>query len=265
VRLGDSPPPPSLLEFEDAGYRFIERTGIFHVAAYDGRLVALACAIVRDDEWFLSGFWTDANMRQQGIGGPLLRGVWDEGLRRGAKRQFVWSSPDPTAIASYMKLGMVPGSQLFAFSGVPRSESLSVAASGFETAPLTIEAAASVDHGVRGVPRAVDHEWWQGRDGILARSVARRGKLAGYYYLYKGRVGAAAWLAAEDGAALLEVAMRDAALTADEVSIVVPGMNHNALAAVLRAGLRLQRNSHLLWTEPIGRMEQYIPSGPLLF
>jgi GNAT superfamily N-acetyltransferase len=268
VRLNEPPPPPSLLEFETDGYGFVERTGIFHVATHEGRLVALACAIVRDREWFLSGFWTDANMRQRGIGGPLLRRVWDEGLRRGATRQFVWASPDPTAIATYMKLGMVPGSQLFAFSGVPRSapSAASGAGTGLELAPLTVEAAAAVDREIRGVPRAVDHEWWQRRDGVLARSVTKRGKLAGYYYLlYEGRIGAAAWLATEDGAALLDIAMREAAQRAEEVSIVIPGMNRTALEAALGAGLRLQRNSHLLWTEPIGRMEQYIPSGPLLF
>ena len=72
-------------------------------------------------------------------------------------------------------------------------------------------------------------------------------------------------LAPEDGPALLATAIRDAARLADEVKIVVPGMNRVGLETVLGSGLRLVRNSHLLWTERIGRMEQYIPSGPLLF
>lgn len=42
-------------------------------------------------------------------------------------------------------------------------------------------------------------------------------------------------------------------------------MNRLGLETALASGLRLVRNSHLLWTEPFGRMEQYIPSGPLLF
>ena len=65
--------------------------------------------------------------------------------------------------------------------------------------------------------------------------------------------------------ALLTHAMHEASGGADEVKIVVPGMNHIGLEAVLASGLRLVRTSHLLWTEPFGKMEQYIPSGPLLF
>jgi len=231
------------------------------VAVQNGRLVALACAIMRDAEWFLSGFWAGVAIRQQGIGGPLLREVWDEGVRRGARRQFVWASIDPTAIATYMKFGMVPGSQLFAFSGAPRAD----ARAGLETDALTAEVASFVDVTVRGVPRAVDHEWWANQTGVVRRVVTKRGKIAGYFYVDKGRIGPAAWLAPEDGSALLASAIRDAALTADEVKIVVPGMNRVGLETVLASGLRLVRTSHLLWTEPFGRMEQYIPSGPLLF
>lgn len=223
--------------------------------------MALACAIVRDHEWFLSGFWASADVRQMGIGGPLLRQAWDEGVRRGARRQFVWASIDPTAIATYMKFGMLPGSQLFAFSGAPRSE----APDGLDTGALTADVASSIDREIRGVPRAVDHEWWGRKQGVVGRSVTKRGTPAGYYYIDRGRIGPAAWLAPEHGPPLLARAIRDAANTAEEVRIVVPGMNHVGLEAVLRSGLRLVRTSHLLWTEPFGRMEQYIPSGPLLF
>ena len=231
------------------------------MAALDGRLVSLACAILRDDEWFLSGFWTSAHVRQQGIGGPLLRQVWDEGVRRGARRQFVWASIDPTAIATYMKFGMLPGSQLFAFSGTPRADGVAV----LETATLTPEAAASIDRTIRGVPRIVDHEWWARTAGVVGRSVTKRGRLAGYFYVDKGQIGPVAWLASEDGASVIAHAMHEAARDAGEVKIVVPGMNRVGLEAVLGSGLHLVRNSHLLWTEPFGRMEQYIPSGPLLF
>lgn len=224
-------------------------------------MVALACAILRDEEWFLSGFWADANLRQYGIGGPLLREVWDEGVRRGARRQFVWASPDPTAIATYLKLGMLPGSQLFAFAGTPRQ----TAAPGLQTHTLTVDDAAAIDRVIRGVGRAVDHEWWLGQPERVARLVIARGKRAGYYYAADGRIGPAAWIDPADGAAVLFHAMRDAAEQSERVQLVVPGMNHVGIAAALGAGLRLERSSHLLWTEPFGRMEQYIPSGPLLF
>lgn len=249
------------MDEEESGYRFVDRTGIFRVASLEGRLVAIACAIVRDDEWFLSGFWTKSDLRQQGIGGPLLRQVWDEGLRRGARRRFVWASIDPTAIATYLKLGMLPGSELFAFSGAPRA----AVPVGPQTTPLTPDAASSIDRQIRGVPRTMDHEWWRSRPGVVGRAVTRRGAPAGYYYVDRGSIGPAAWLAPEDGPAVLGHALRDASATAEEVRIVVPGMNHVGIETVLASGLRLIRSSHLLWTEPFGRMERYIPSGPLLF
>ena len=261
MRHNAPPPPPELVDDEESGYQFVDRTGIFRVASLEGRLVALACAIMRDDEWFLSGFWTRNDVRQQGIGGPLLRQVWDEGVRRGARRQFVWSSIDPTAIATYLRLGMLPGSQLFAFSGAP----LALTPAGSDTAPLTPDAASSIARQIRGVPRAVDHVWWRCRSGVVGRAVTRHGTPAGYYYVDRGSIGPAAWLRPEDGPSVIFHALRDAASTSDEVKIVVPGMNRTGIEIALRSGLRLIRNSHLLWTEPFGRMEQYIPSGPLLF
>ncbi len=224
-------------------------------------MIALACAILRDEEWFLSGFWADASLRQQGIGGPLLREVWDEGVRRGARRQFVWASPDPTAIATYLKFGMLPGSQLFAFAGTVQQ----AVAPGAETRALAVEDAAAIDRVVRGVGRAVDHQWWLAQSERVARLVTVRGKPAGYYYVADGRIGPAAWLEPNDGGAVLSHAISDAAEQSAKVQLVAPGMNHVAIAAALAAGLRLERSSHLLWTEPFGRMAQYVPSGPLLF
>ncbi|HUQ41142.1 MAG TPA: GNAT family N-acetyltransferase [Candidatus Limnocylindrales bacterium] len=261
TRHNAPPPPPELVDEEEHGYRFVAETGIFRVAMKEDRMVALACAIVRGDEWFLSGFWTDADARQQGIGGPLLREVWDEGVRRGARRQFVWASIDATAIATYMKLGMLPGSQLFAFSGVP---SLGAAAA-VQTPELSIAAATSIDRVVRGVARAIDHEWWQAIPDTVARAVFDGGTLTGYYYVHHGQIGPAAWLADDAAPTVIGAALGDAARMGGETKIVVPGMNHAALRVVLAARLRLVRTSHLLWTAPFGQMERYIPSGPLLF
>lgn len=253
-------PPAELVDEEEAGYAFVARTGIFRVAAIGERIVALACAIVRERQWFLSGFWADPSLRQQGIGGPLLREVWDEGLRRGCRVQLVWASVDPTAIASYMKLGMLPGSQLFAFAGTPRLAEVAA-----EMGPLSAQRAAEIDRPVRGVAREVDHAWWLSEPRNTARLVTRGGRSLGYFYAAKGRVGPVAWLAPADGATVLGAAIREAAAQAPEVKVVIPGMNHAALRVALASGLRLERASHLLWTEPVGAMDRYVPSGPLLF
>jgi hypothetical protein len=79
-------------------------------------LVSLACAILRDDEWFLSGFWTSATFASRASAGRCSGRCGTKACAAGRARQFVWASIDPTAIATYMKFGMLPGSQLFAFA-----------------------------------------------------------------------------------------------------------------------------------------------------
>jgi len=244
------------------GYEYVAHTGIFRVAAVADRLVSLACAIVRGDVWFLSGFWTDPQERVRGIGGPLLREVWDEGRRRGTKTHYVWSSPDFAALATYMKLGMLPGTQLFAFAGPARVPDLDRSLS---TTALTPDRVASLDRVLIGVRRDGDHEYWLGRDGARGAVVTNGREAVGYYYVHGGTIGPIGWTDAVVGDGVLGLALRDAASAGGEVQLTIPGMNHTALRFAYGSGLRLIRTSHLLWTEPVGDMERYVPSGPLLF
>jgi len=243
------------------GYRYVGRTGIFRVASVDDRLVALACAIVRDGVWFLSGFWTDPALRLQRIGGPLLREVWDEGRRMGAGSFFVWSSPDFAAIATYMKLGMLPGTQLFAFARPARS---SAGDEGLRTEPLSPERVRALDLALVGVRRDGDHGYWLDRAGARGRVVTAGRDVVGYYYVHDGTIGPVGWASDDAGEAVLRLAIADAG-DGREVQLTAPGMNHTAIRVALASGLRLVRTSHLLWTEPVGAMDRYLPSGPLLF
>lgn len=243
------------------GYAYVAETGIFRVATIDERIVALACAIVRGPFWFLSGFWTDPSVRLQHIGGPLLREVWDEGARRGARISFVWASIDAPAIASYMKLGMLPGTQLFAFAGTPSG----VPAASLRVEPLSPDRVAELDRDLVGVRRDRDHAYWLARDGARGRLVLSGGEPIGYYYAHGGTVGPVGWTRDEVGESVLAIAASDAATDGQEVQLTVPGSNHVGLRFALSSGLRLIRQSHLLWTDPVGHMERYLPSGPLLF
>jgi GNAT superfamily N-acetyltransferase len=244
------------------GYEYVAHTGIFRVAVIEDRLVSLACAIVRDRVWFLSGFWTDPRERVRGIGGPLLRQVWDEGRRRGTQAHYVWSSPDFAALASYMKLGMLPGTQLFAFAGPPHVPELD---RSLTTAALTPDRVASLDRALVGVRRDGDHAYWLARDGARGALVMKGREVVGYYHVHGGTIGPIGWSDAVVGDGVLGLALRDAASGGGDVQLTIPGMNHTAMRFALGSGLRLIRTSHLLWTEPIGDMERYVPSGPLLF
>ena len=243
-------------------YRHIHRTGIFDVTELDGRMVAICHAIVRDEQWFLSGFWALPGLQRKGIGGALLRRVLAEGERRGAKQRFTWSSVDFTAMATYMKVGMLPGYQVLTFTGAPSA--LRSPGAGYDESGLTVSAAADIDARIRGTRREVDHTFWLAGPGA-GRLVLRGGRPAGYYYAAGGVIGPAGWLEAEGGEEVLGRALHTAKGQAPEVRLAIPGKNRLAIERALASGLRLVAFSHLLCTADPGEMDRYVPSGPSLF
>lgn len=263
ARLGSTPPPrdPAAAERD---YAHLLRTGIFRVAEVDGRIGGICCAVVRDDLWFLSGFWVLPELQGKGLGGPLLRQVWQEGLEAGARTQFVWASSNHTAMASYLRLGMLPGYQIMAFSGRPTG--MPEAPIGYDTAPLSADTAISTDRLVRGTGREADHRYWLGEAGFTGRQVLAGGRLAGYYYLNGTRLGATAWLVPGHCKAVLSLALREAAEAGpDPVRLLAPGACPDAVRFALDSGLKLTGFAHFLTTAAFGRPEQYLPSGPLLY
>ena len=262
VRRHNSLPPRRTHDIVVGGYRHVAKTGIFRVAEFDGKIVALACATLRETQWFLSGFWARPDLRLRGIGGPLLREVFEEGRRRGAQSFYVWSSIDEAAMAAYLKVGMLPGTQLLTFTGEPRR--LPAAFAGYTTSEFAYDEIAELERQVVGVSRAVDDAYWR-EHNFVARAVRRGGEVVGYYYLIDGIVGPCGWASDKVAEAVLGHAVRDAAAASPTVSLSVPGMDHAALRVALACGLRLIRQSHLLWTRPIGDMTRYVPSGPMLF
>lgn len=261
ARNGIKAPPPDARAVEH-NYRHVLRTGIFHVAEVAGRVGAICHAVVRGRLWFLSGFWALPELQRQKLGGPLLRLVRDEGARQGADTFFTWSSVDLTAMATYMKLGMLPGYQLLTFSGpVPEAGG----ADGFEVEPLSVAAAAGLDESVRGTRREVDHRFWLSGAETRGRQLLRDGRVVGYFYLTRGVVGPAAWAEGVGADELLRAACREAGDEAGEFRLMAPGVNHEAVRFALSNGLRLVAFSHLLTSGPFGRLERYLASGPMLF
>lgn len=253
-------------EDQAAGFTHVLNTGIFRVAEVGGRLAAVCHAVVRDGIWFLSSYWVLPELQRQGIGGPLLRSVWAEGERQGARVFCVWASVDPTAMANYMKLGMLPGTQLLKFGGEATTLHLPEAPEGYEVRPLEPEAGAAIDREVRATPRRMDHEYWARRPALHGSVVLRNGKPCGYYYVGdRGDVAPAAWLDTPDGDAVLTLACREAAERGSSASLRFAGYNHQAALFALGAGFAFTGFSHFLTTDRFGKLEQYVASGPLLF
>ena len=249
------PPRPAVI----AAYGHILSTGIFRLAELDGRIAAIAGAVVRDSLWYLSSFWALPGLQGRNIGMPLLREVREEGVRAGAGIFFTWSSVDLTAMASYMKTGMVPGHEILQFEGTPLR--LPALPAGFESAPLEKKTAMALDAEIRGTARGPDHDHWA---GLAGRRAIKNGKVAGYYYINRGAIGPAAWTDVADAASVLTLACREALDTASAVRYAAPGVNHPAIGFAFDTGLRLVGFSHFLTTAPFGRMDRYLPPGPSL-
>ena len=239
-------------------YQHILSTGIFHVAVDGQRIVAFACANLRDRLWFLSGFWVRPASQNRHVGMGLLRRVWDAGRQAGATTYFVWASVDLPAMAAYLRLGMLPGTQILAFEGAPKVTVLASAA--YTTQPLNKAVAMGLDKVMLGARREQDHDYLM-RAGWQGTQVMRGGIGVGYYYLHDGVIGPAAWTHPRHSDALLALACGGQ----PQVKISAPGMNHDAIQFALAAGLRLTGFSHLLTTSPFGHLDRYLPSGPAIF
>ncbi|WKZ32665.1 MAG: GNAT family N-acetyltransferase [Thermodesulfobacteriota bacterium] len=253
-----TPPRTAVLK----AYDHILSIGVFHAAVARGRIVAVSGAVIRGRVWYLSSFWALPELQRRKIGMPLLRLTWEEGVKAGAEVFCTWSSVDHTAMASYMKLGMLPGYQVLLFEGKPGPLSRP---SGYEAGPLEKSLAMELDQYVRGARREADHELWSGSPDFRGRQVRRNGSFVGYYYIGNGSIGPAAWNEPQAARPLLELAFIEASETSPAVRLAVPGINHSALRFAFEAGLRLTGFAHFLTTGAFGQMEQYLPSGPSLY
>jgi GNAT superfamily N-acetyltransferase len=262
IRRFGLPPAPFTRDSVRPLFGHLQRTGIFDVAEVDGRVVSICAATVREDVWFLSMFWTLPELQRRGVGRPLLDRVWQRGLDAGAKRQFVWSSVDPAAMATYMRKGMLPGCQLLAFAGVPAS--VADAPAGYATTDWSAEHASAIDRSVRGCAQLDDHAFWA-ESGSVRRDVVRGAERVGYFHARGGAIGPAAWSDDAHADAVLSLAAAAAAQQAKEIRIAVPGFNHAAIRFALARGLKLMLAPHLLMTHPLGDLARYVPSGPALF
>jgi len=243
-------------------YEHLFETGIFEVAEVDGKIVGIAVATIRDAIWFLAMFWVLPEYKLQGIGRPLLERVRRLGDEQGATVRCVWSSIDFAAIASYLKLGMMPGGPIFTFAGPLR-----VAPRMHDETRLTEldpRRASAIDSVVRGVPREQDHAFFGARE-MSGYQLQVAEQVVGYFYVKDGVIGPAAWTDPIYGDALLSHALQQASAQASEVKLIALGVNRSAVRYATEAGLRLVSASHFMTSEVFGKLDCYLPSGPALF
>ncbi|MBX9668340.1 MAG: GNAT family N-acetyltransferase [Candidatus Obscuribacterales bacterium] len=263
------------------GFHHILDTGIFYVAVVDQEIVGVCNGVVRDNLWFLTSFWVDPKCQGQGIGKKLIDKVWETATDSGADNFFVWSSIDMRAMHQYLRLGMLPGYQIFTYkisltdlpTGIDdiRAELHDRGIlhqghrTGYRVEPLTISVAAAIDLNVRGAGREIDHEYLMIPPSTQAFALIHDEKPVGYFYLQAAAVGPAAWLSNEHGSAVLSMAIAMKRPHSDSLVFLVPGCNHLALKAVIAMNGRMVSTSHFFTANPFGKLECYLPSGPLLY
>jgi len=243
-------------------YEHLLETGIFEVAELDGKIVGIAAATVRDKLWFLAMFWVLPEYKLQGIGRPLLDRVQRLGDEQGATLRCVWSSVDFAAIASYLKLGMMPSGPIFTFAGPLRTAP--AAQHEARLTELDPPRASIIDRAVRGVTREQDHAFFAAR-AMSGYQLLMGAEVVGYFYVKDGVIGPAAWTDPMHGEALLSHALQQASARASEIKLIALGVNRSALRCATEAGLRVVSVSHFLSSAEFGKLDCYLPSGPALF
>lgn len=243
-------------------YEHLFDTGLFEVAELDGKIVGIAAATVREAHWFLAMFWVLPEHKLRGIGRPLLERIQRLGDEQGASLRCVWSSIDFAAIASYLKLGMLPLGPIFTFSGPPRT--LPATPQEVRLTELDLPHATAIDRVVLGVAREQDHAFFRARQ-FKGYQVEIDQRKVGYFYVKDGAIGPAAWQDPESGEALLSHALQQASAEAPQVKLIALGLNQTAIRCALAAGLRLVSTAHLLSSSAFGKLDCYLPSGPALF
>ncbi len=265
-------PTPTDRAMWHRGYEHIFASGIFNVAELDGKVVAVCNGILRDKLWFLSGFWVLPDYQGMGIGHRLIDKTWQDAKAAGASEYFVWASVDLPAVGNYMRLGMLPGYQIFTLtapSSVVKEKLAQIdkngIAEGYRVDVLTAHLAGDIDQRVRGTRREVDHAEWLSDTARSGKAIYYGSSMVGYFYTRKGVIGPAAYLDERHEETVLELAFHQAVEEAESILVYIPGINRSALTYALQLGGRLVSHSHFLTTREFGEMTCYLPSGPLLY
>lgn len=245
----------------------------FHVAVRRGRVVAFVSTILRGKTHFLSMFWALPSIQSRGVGRRLLTRAFTEPRPPASAIRCVYASLDPRAQALYVKFGMLPRGMFYALQGAPKAtarpkrvvELVPVGDPG-TTSRQMLSVAARFDPVVRGSRRDADIGFVTSLPGARFFLVRARGKTLGYAVLTeKGRVGPACVTDPPYGPALAWAIKEKAReLGAENISVVVPGVNAGALDIFWRSGLRVVFQGAWMATKPVGSFESYLLAGGML-
>lgn len=245
----------------------------FQVAVRNGKVVAFASTILRGNIHFLSMFWALPSLQSKGIGRRLLARAFDGPRPPASAVRCVYASLDTRAQALYLKFGMQPRGMFYLVRGAPKRsprpkhavELVPIGKVG-KTSRQMLTVAARFDRIFRGARRDADIRFVTSLPGARFFLVRVRRSIKGYAVVgATGRVGPACVVEPRYSAGLAW-AVKEAAreMGAENLAIVVPGVNSGALDAFFRAGLKTEFFGAWMSSKPFGAFESYMLAGGML-
>jgi ribosomal protein S18 acetylase RimI-like enzyme len=238
----------------------------YFCAVEEGRIRGMVSALVRGRLWYLSMFFVLPGDQGRGLGRALLERALAYGEARGVEVRCTLATLDPRAQARYVMAGMAPRWPIYPLEGDAAAVARLKARAGLEPRvrelPRDPGAAEKLTAEVFGHGRADDLAHWRS-DGGVAVAIERGGELAAFAYRRGQRIGPAA--GRDETAFLQAVAAAADAGGGGSVTMRVPGACASLLEALVGCGFRLGDPTLFMASRLFGRLELYLPSGPILY
>ena len=238
----------------------------YFCAVEEGQIRGMVSALVRGRMWYLSMFFVLPGDQGRGVGRALLERALAYGESRGTEIRFTLATIDPRAQARYVMAGMAPRWPIYGLTGDAAAVTRLAARAGLDPRrrELSCDSATAekLTAEVFEHDRAIDLAHCQ-RDGGTAVAVERGGEIAAFAYRRGQKIGPAA---ARDETALLQAVAAAATSGEGNVTIRVPGACAPLLEALVSCGFQIGGTPTLFMASRLfGRLELYVPSGPILF
>jgi hypothetical protein len=253
--------------------RHVLQTGMLYVAEQDGKILAFAGAITRENITFLTDLFVLPSQQSGQLGKTLLRSV----MPLDDRVHCTMSSSDSRALALYIRDGMRPQWPHFALRLEKQRYKMSTApgVEVIESDPAD-PALVQWDAKISGRLRPVDIQFWLREERALPIWFRHQGQIVGYGFVRLGAgtlsdsqactLGPIGSSTAEDATACVLAAVHFALQRAEVIHIDVPGP-HPCLVTLLESGFHITSFDTFVSSAPTPFFDArcYIASGGDLF
>jgi GNAT superfamily N-acetyltransferase len=241
--------------------------------ALDGsdRLAGSTMSWVRGSHWFLSHLFIHPDYQGRSVGRALLQKTLRSSVsQKCTAKSVITSAFNPVSIALYAKFGMYPQQAVYSFGGKPSPAFLKGAANRVVSEQTLsgeeyIDALASIDQRLLGMPRKEHHEYLLLEQKTPCHVFSRGSRICGYAYVDRdGHIGPMATTSQD---LFEDMLMRTILLAGEgdrEVTMMVPGSGKTAMRVALEARLEIRYPSVLMSSQPFGDWSTYLYHSPAL-